>query len=92
MNTSEKFSLKWNEFQSNISTSFLELREHEEFFDITLACYDDQQIEAHKVVLAACSPFFRNILRKNKHSHPLLYMRGISRTDLMLVMDFIYYG
>eukprot|EP00092_Neocalanus_flemingeri_P039009 GFUD01042465.1.p1 GENE.GFUD01042465.1~~GFUD01042465.1.p1 ORF type:complete len:263 (-),score=54.48 GFUD01042465.1:99-887(-) len=92
MNISEKFCLKWNEFQLSVSQSFQDLRSSEEFCDVTIACEDDQQIEAHKVVLAASSPFFRNILRKNKHPHPLLYLKGIKHSDLLPVLDFIYQG
>ena len=45
---SDKFCLKWNDFESNVSTVFQELREDGDFFDVTLAC-DGQQLEAHKV-------------------------------------------
>ena len=38
---------------------------------MTLAREDGQQVEAHKVILAASSPF----LEKNKHTHPLFYLR-----------------
>ena len=38
---------------------------------------DGHQIEAHKVILAASSPFFQAILKKNKHTHPLIYLRGM---------------
>ena len=55
---SEKFCLHWNDFESNISSSFRELRDDKDFFDVTLAC-DDEQIHAHKVILSACSPFFQ---------------------------------
>merc|ERR1712004_734418 len=55
---SEKFCLRWNDFESNISVAFRELREEKDFFDVTLAC-DDSQVQAHKVILSACSPFFR---------------------------------
>ena len=58
MGSSEKFCLRWNDFATNVSGTFRELREEEDFFDITLACEDDQ-IKAHKVILSACSPFFR---------------------------------
>merc|ERR1712202_54678 len=92
MNVGEKFCLKWNQFQENVSHSFRELRDNNDFFDVTLACEDDQQIEAHKVVLSACSPFFRNILKKNNHPHPLLYLKGIEYSDLLPVLDFIYQG
>ena len=70
--SSEKFCLRWNDFESNISLAFRELRDDNDFFDVTLAC-DDEQIQAHKMILSACSPFFRKILRRNVHQHPLLY-------------------
>ena len=73
---SEKFCLRWNDFETNISSAFRELRDDKDFFDVTLAC-DDEQIQAHKVILSACSVFFRNILRRNPHQHPLLYMKGV---------------
>jgi hypothetical protein len=91
MGTTEKFCLRWNEFESNISGAFRELRDDKDFFDVTLAC-DDDQIKAHKVILSACSPFFRTILRRNKHEHPLLYLKGIKYTDLVSVLDFMYHG
>jgi hypothetical protein len=48
MGSSEKFCLRWNDFESNISVAFRELRDEKDFFDCTLAC-DDSQIQAHKV-------------------------------------------
>ena len=88
----EKFCLKWNDFQANISSTFSDLRKDGEFTDVTLACEDGQQVEAHKVILAASSPFFKNMLRKNKHSNPLIYMRGIKTDELVAILDFLYYG
>jgi len=89
--SSEKFCLRWNDFETNISSAFRELRDDKDFFDVTLAC-DDEQIQAHKVILSACSPFFRNILRRNPHQHPLLYLKGVKYTDLQSVLNFMYHG
>jgi len=91
MGSSEKFCLRWNDFESNISVAFRELREDKDFFDVTLAC-DDDQIQAHKVILSACSPFFRQILKRNRHEHPLLYLKGVKYIDLMSVLNFMYHG
>jgi len=87
----EKFCLRWNDFESNISSAFRELRDDKDFFDVTLAC-DDEQILAHKVIISACSPFFRNVLRRNPHQHPLLYLKGVKYTDLQSVLNFMYHG
>ena len=88
----EKFCLKWNDFEQNISGAFRELKDDADFFDVTLACDSDGQISAHKVILSACSPFFRQVLRKQKHQHPLLYLRGVSFSDLESVLAFMYNG
>ena len=58
---SEKLCLKWNGFQENVNAAFGNLREDNEFADVTLASEDGQQIEAHKVILAASSPFFQKL-------------------------------
>jgi len=91
MEDSEKFCLRWNDFEKNISGAFQELRDDKDFFDVTLAC-DDDQLQAHKVILSACSPFFRSILRRNKHEHPLLFLKGVRYIDLLSVLNFMYHG
>merc|ERR1719341_2152237 len=91
-NFDEKLCLQWNDFGNNISSAFGDLREDKEFTDVTLACEDGQQVEAHKVVLIASSPLFLNILKRNKHSHPLIYMRGVKSENLLAMVDFFYHG
>jgi hypothetical protein len=92
MNTSEKFCLKWNDFEANIRNSFRRLREEQDYFDVTLACDDGYQIEAHKIILSAGSPFFSGIIRKSKHPNPYIYLKGINRLYLEHVVDFLYNG
>ena len=88
----EHFCLKWNDFESNISQAFGSLRQDEDFFDVTLACEDDCQVSAHKLILSACSPFFRSVLKKNPHQHPLLFLRGVKMSELSAVLNFMYHG
>jgi len=91
MGSTEKFCLRWNDFEANISSAFRDLKEEKDFSDVTLVCAD-QQVEAHKVILAACSPFFKKVLRKAQHSHPLIYMRGVKFSDMEAVLSFVYHG
>jgi len=91
MGSAEKFCLRWNDFESNISIAFRELRDDKDFFDVTLVC-SSGQIQAHKVILSACSPFFRSVLKKNPHHHPLLYLKGVHYNDLQAVLNFMYHG
>jgi len=48
--------------------AFRDLREEKDFFDITLAV-DDSQVQAHKVILSACSPFFRELFTNIPYLH-----------------------
>ena len=47
---------------------------------------------AHKVVLSSCSEYFKNILKTNKHSHPMLCLTGITSMELENVLDYAYHG
>ena len=87
-----KFSLKWQEFQLNVTKSFRDLRNENNFYDVTLVSDDQKQVSAHKVVLSASSEYFSNILNQNTHSHPLLCLDGVSSTDLNNMLDYVYLG
>ena len=88
----EKFSLKWNDFQTTVSNSFRLLKQEKDFFDVTLVTDDQKQIQSHKVVLSACSSFFKPILQNNIHSHPLIYLSGINSINLQFIIDYVYEG
>ena len=92
MSHSEKFCLKWNDFQTNIETSYRELRNDMEFADVTLVCEENQKIEAHRIILSSASKTFKDMLKGNTHSHPLIYMRQIRAEDMLSAVDFIYQG
>ena len=91
---SEKFSLKWNDFHTNVSKSFELFRKEDYLHDVTLVSDDHHQVSAHKLVLSACSEYFKNILKNNNKpsAHPLLCLDGISSDDLNNIMDYIYNG
>jgi len=62
------------------------------FFNVTLCCDDDSQVDAHKTILSACSPFFRSVLKRNPHQHPLLYLKGVKYKEMVAILDFMYMG
>ena len=89
---SVELSISWNDFQSSMSSSFGNLRKEKELFDVTLVSDDEVQISAHKVVLAACSTFFKNTLKSGIHSHPLIFLSGISSLNINSLLEYIYEG
>ena len=82
-----------------MSRSFSSIRNNSQFFDCTLTTDDDEaysdNLRAHKVILSACSKFFKNILTKESmcaHPNPLIYLKGISAKELRYILDFMYHG
>ena len=84
--------LSWPQHESNRSSVVKDLLEKRSFVDVTLVCDDDEQIQAHKVILSASSAFFLNIFDRNPHNHPLLYIHGSKKKDMLALVDFIYSG
>ena len=92
MTYSDNYIFKWDGFQESIKVNFGKLRTDTDFCDVTLACGDGHQVEAHKVILSTSSPFFEKLLKHNQHTHPLIYMRGMKIEDLSALVDFLYFG
>ena len=88
----DKFCLKWNDFKSNASKTFGLLRDEDFLQDVTLVGDDNSQIEAHKLVLSACSEYFRNIFKHSNKRDTLICLDGITKSDLDNVLDYIYLG
>ena len=51
----QQFSLRWNDFQTNMVASFKNLRTD----------------HRHKMILCACSPYLKNLLEQNPAKHPI---------------------
>ena len=75
------YSISWPENESERTAAFSSMLVSRELADVTIACEDDQ-IQAHKVILSAASPMFQNVLNIIPHSHPLLYLHGILKKDI----------
>ncbi|KAM8716368.1 hypothetical protein ACLKA7_003274 [Drosophila subpalustris] len=87
----QHYALKWNDFQTSILSSFRHLRDEEDFIDVTLAC-DERSFTAHKVVLSACSPYFRKLLKANPCEHPIVILRDVRSDDVENLLSFMYNG
>ena len=79
-------------FQQFTNNTFSHLSADQDFTDVTLACDDGQLVKAHKVILAAASPFFKRILCQAAHPNPLVHIQGVKIGHLKLMLDFIYLG
>lgn len=87
----QQFCLRWNNYQSNLTSVFDQLLQNESFVDVTLAC-DGNSIKAHKMVLSACSPYFQSLFFDNPCQHPIVIMRDVKWPELTAVVEFMYKG
>jgi len=91
MTEQEQLRLQWDNFETNFKEALQEMREGQHYFDVTLAC-EDKQIEAHRLILSASSPFFKSILSRNPQQHSILYLKGVAYSHLVSLLDFMYRG
>lgn len=66
MDPSQQFSLRWNNYTKHITCAFDTLRSDEDLVDVTLSC-EGKRIRAHKMLLSACSTYFRDLFKVNKN-------------------------
>lgn len=90
-NSSQQFCLRWNNYQTNLTSVFDQLLQNESFVDVTLAC-DGHSIKAHKMVLSACSPYFQSLFFDNPCQHPIIIMRDVKWPELKAAVEFMYKG
>ncbi|XP_069702198.1 protein bric-a-brac 2-like isoform X2 [Periplaneta americana] len=88
----QHYCLRWNNYQSNMTSVFHQLLRNEAFVDVTLAC-NDSSLKAHKVVLSACSSYFQKLLLENPCKHPTIIMpQDVCFSDLKFIIEFVYRG
>ena len=88
----EKDSQLWPKFSDHLTSMMKEMRMTEDFSDVTLVSEDKKLTKAHKNILSACSPFFKEILKTEITSKPIIYLKGIHSFEVESIMQFIYLG
>ena len=88
----EKYSLTWHTYSDHLKGMMKELMMNEEFSDVTLVTDDKKHIKGNISILSACSPVFKDILKKERNSNQILYLRDIQFTEMESIMQFIYLG
>ncbi|XP_069686653.1 modifier of mdg4-like isoform X10 [Periplaneta americana] len=88
---SEQFSLRWNNFHSNLTSGFHALLQGEDLVDVTLAA-GGQFVQAHKIVLSVCSPYFKDLFKVNPCKHPIVILKDVCHKELVAILQFMYRG
>ncbi|XP_043286250.1 uncharacterized protein [Venturia canescens] len=87
----DQFSLRWNNFSNNLMSGFMSHLSDKDLVDVTLAV-DGQLLQAHKLVLSICSPYFKDIFKSNPCQHPVIILQDIGYAHVAALLSFMYQG
>ena len=85
-------SVKQKDFDLCKEDSLKDMLNQKLFTDVTLACNDDKQVDAHRIILSSQSSFFRRILKVNDRRDILIYLPSVSSCELEIILEFVYSG
>ena len=86
----EKCILTWYTYSDHLKSMMRELMMNEDFSDVTLVTEDKKHIKANISILSACSPVFKDILKKEPNSNQIMYLRGVQFSEMESIMQFIF--
>ena len=87
----QNFCLKWNLHTSNLIRNLTEMVSSQQIVDVTHAC-DGSSIKAHKIILSACSNYFKELFLANPCKHPIVILKDIKINEMRAIVDFMYKG
>lgn len=61
-----------------------------DYADVTLVCDDKKKLRAHRNILAACSPVFKEIFQIENTS--VIFLKGVNFSEMESILQFIYLG
>ncbi|XP_069172161.1 protein abrupt isoform X2 [Procambarus clarkii] len=83
--------LRWHNYSDSVTSALESLRYDEDFLDVTVAC-EGRTIRAHKLVLSACSAYFRKVLKDHPCDHPIIILDGLGWREVVALLHFMYCG
>ena len=88
----DKYSLTWKSYSDHLRSMMKQLMMNEDFSDVTLVTEDKKHIKANINILSTCSPVFKDMLKKEKNTNQIMYLRGVQYSEMESIMQFIYLG
>lgn len=83
-------SFHWQDHGDEILHRVNDLYGGSEIFDCVIQC-GDGEIRGHKLILAASSPYFRNIFKSNG-GNSLIQLKELKCSGMQKIFDFLYHG
>uniref|UniRef100_A0A1A9WR12 BTB domain-containing protein n=1 Tax=Glossina brevipalpis TaxID=37001 RepID=A0A1A9WR12_9MUSC len=88
----QTYCLRWNLHQSNLVDILDVLYKRENYVDCTIIVDDNEKFKAHRVVLAANSPYFHSILQDVPGEHCSIIFPGVKKYEMEALLEYMYTG
>lgn len=88
----QTFCLKWNHHKTNLVEILEALIKVETYVDCTLVVDEQVTFKAHRVVLAANSPYFQSILADVPMDHCSILFPGVKDFEMRALLEYMYTG
>uniref|UniRef100_A0A182PP17 BTB domain-containing protein n=1 Tax=Anopheles epiroticus TaxID=199890 RepID=A0A182PP17_9DIPT len=88
----QTYCLRWNNHKSNLVEILDALIKMECYVDCTIYVDDQVQFKAHRVVLAANSPYFQSILQDVPMDHCSILFPGVQEFEMRALLEYMYTG
>ena len=85
------YKCEWSNHHGVLAATAFDFFKENMFTDVTLVCDDNQQIQAHKVILSASSPSFKDLFVKHEFLGAVFF-RGVQKEEMSSILDFMYTG
>jgi len=86
-----EYMLRWNDHNASLISVFHQLCQDNQFTDVTLAT-ETESFQAHKLILSACSPYFKKLFTQNPCKHPIIFLKDIPESHMKLLLEYMYRG
>lgn len=88
--------LRWNSHLESVQQVFETLLRQQMFVDVTLSCSSGGSLRAHRLMLSACSPYLRRLLRDPSVAgakHPVIVLPPqVTYHQMEHIVQFVYRG
>lgn len=91
MNCKDQICLRWDNHQGTLLSAFKTFMENDTLVDCVLAA-EGRFLNAHKVVLSACSPYFASLLSHQPDKYPILILKDVKFHELQAMLNYMYKG
>ncbi|XP_058800883.1 uncharacterized protein LOC131669773 isoform X2 [Phymastichus coffea] len=89
--STSSYCFSWDDYQSHFSSVVRQLLDEECMLDVTL-CAGGERIQAHRLVLCACSDLLADLCSQVSDDHITVILDDIDPKDVRSIVEFIYNG